>query len=463
MPSGDIQSHILETYNSRTRASKELQERAMKSMPGGDTRSIAFFAPYPTFFGPGRGCRVTDVDGNEYLDLVNNYTSLIHGHSHETLTEAISNQAAKGTCHAAPLEQQIALAEALVQRVPALDHVRFCNSGTEAVMSVVRVARAYTGRLKILKMEGGYHGMWETVQVSVEVAPEGEASPVGQLVGPGFSPRAAEETLVAPFNDLEATARLIRENKEDLAAVLVEPVMGAAGMIPPEPGFLNGLQQVCQETGVLLVADEIITLRLAYGGAQSLYEIQPDLTTFGKLIGGGLPVGAFGGRADVMSVCDPRGPNPVFHSGTFTGNAVTMAAGLASLKLLDAAAIERINRLGQRLQEGLAKVLEEVDAGGCVTGVGSMFQVHFASPPVTNYRSAHSAMDQIRPWLHLALLNRGIFTALRGLYCASTPMGEAEVDRARTAFKDALEEVKPLMDNPDSIGSPAEFAKAATA
>ena len=464
MPSvRDIQSHILETYQARTHPSKELQERAMRSMPGGDTRSIAFFAPYPTFFGPGRGSIVTDSDGNEYLDLLNNYTALVHGHSHEKITAAISDQAAKGTSHAAPVELQIALAEAIVERVPALDHVRFCNSGTEAILNVVRVARAHTGRLKILKMEGGYHGMWETVQVSVETAPEGEASPVGQLVGPGLSPRAAEETLVAPFNDLAAVAGLIRENKDDLAAVLVEPVMGAAGMIAPEPGFLSGLQQACRETGVLLVADEIITFRLAYGGAQSLYEIQPDLTTFGKLIGGGLPVGAFGGRADVMSVCDPRGPNPVFHSGTFTGSAITMAAGLASLELLDESVIERINLLGERLQAGLTEVLDEVGVEGCVTGHGSVFQVHFARPPVTNYRSAHSPGDRIRPWLHLALLNRGIFTALRGLYSLSTVMNEAEVDLARTTFKDALEEVKPLMDNLDSVDSPADLAKASTA
>ena len=247
-----------------------------------------------------------DVDGNVYLDLLSNFTSLIHGHAHPRITAAIATQAAKGTVYAAPVEKQLALAEEITRRVPSMQRVRFANSGTEAVMNALRVARAFTGRRKFLKMEGGYHGSYDPVEISVAPGPDGPVWPAGEPDELGLSPALTDEVLVAPFNDLETTLELIARHHEDLAAVIVEPVMGAGGMIPADRRFLDGLRAATTAHRILLIFDEIISFRLAQGGAQQLYRIEPDLTTLGKIIGGGLPIGAFGGRADIMALFDPR-------------------------------------------------------------------------------------------------------------------------------------------------------------
>jgi glutamate-1-semialdehyde 2,1-aminomutase len=442
-PMSDSWRQLEATYRARTNGSRELYERALSNLPGGDTRTGTFFVPYPTFMARGAGCRLWDVDGNEYIDCLSNFTSLVHGHAHPEVTRAITEQAARGTVHGAPVESQIALASAIRERLPSVETLRFTNSGTEAAMMAIRAARAFTGRPKILKMEGAYHGSYDAARVSVHprlsehVAP---SWPLGEPDEVGLSPGAVAEVLIAPFNDLETTAAIVRRHRHELAAVIVEPMMGAAGMIPAERAFLAGLRDVTRETGVLLILDEVITLRLAWGGAQSIFSLTPDLTLLGKIIGGGLPIGAFGGRADIMAFYDPRRRDVITHSGTFNGNAVTMAAGLATLALLTPAAIERINLLGERLRSSLGAVLAAARIPATVTGLGSLSHVHMSDEPVVDYRSAARAADSAAVLLHLALMNHGVFAASRGMFITSTAMQDADVDQVVASYAEALRE-----------------------
>lgn len=420
-------------YRRRTPRSAALYRRAAGVFPGGDTRTGTFFPPYPLFLERGAGCRVWDVDGHQYLDFLNNFTSLLHGHDHPHLSGAITRQLAGGTVHGSPGPLQIRLAEAIASRVPSVEQLRFCNSGTEATLLALRGARAFTGRPLIMKMEGGYHGTHD--QVSLGLAPPFDRS------GPGISPGAAGEVILGRFNDLDHTAELVRRHRDRLAAVIVEPMMGAAGAIPAEPPFLEGLRAVTAECGVLLVFDEIITFRLALGGAQSLYGIRPDLTCFGKIIGGGLPIGAFGGRREVMAAFDPTRPGTISHSGTYNGNALTMAAGLAALELYDQAAVTRLNAWGDRLRQGAREIVSRLGLEAQVTGAGSVSQLHFAAGPIRHAAEAARA-DRKLPWvLQLLLLARGMFVTTRQMYVLSTPMTEAEIDRFLEALEDALKPI----------------------
>ena len=429
------------TYRSRTPRSAELHREALDVFPGGVTRSVTWHPPYSPYVAEGCGCRVTDVDGNEYIDFLNNFGSMIHGHAHPAIVGALASQAARGTDFGMPTEQHLVLARVLKKRVPAAERIRFANSGTEAVMYAIRAARAFTGRSKILKMEGSYHGGFDSVVVSVDPAKAGSPPefPTGIAGSPGLYQNAARDTLVAPFNDLASTSAIIRGHRADLAAVLVEPVM-VRGMIPATREFLSGLRTVTAENGVLLLVDEVVTFRLAWGGAQELFGVTADLATWGKVIGGGLPVGAFGGRADIMERFNPADPQPVHHSGTFAGNAATMAAGAAALQAFAREDISRLNGLGDRLREGLRAVVARGRQPAQITGIGSLVGVHFAGQAVRDYRSSSAADRNLTLSVHLALLNRGIFARPAGGFFLSTPMTEREVDTAVDAFADALQE-----------------------
>jgi glutamate-1-semialdehyde 2,1-aminomutase len=421
---------LLDRYRARTPRSAALNAEAKRSMPGGDTRSTIWFAPYPPFVAEGAGAFVTDVDGNRYVDLLNNYTSLIHGHAHPVLAEAIGEQLGRGASFAAPHESAMRLSEMLCERVASIERVRFTNSGTEAVMMAVRVARAFTGRPLIAKAEGGYHGTWDDVQLSVAPALDEAGSteaPVAVPESPGLSPGAAASTVVIPYNDLEGARAVLEPLADRLAGVIVEPIQGAGGMIPAESDYVEGLRALATEIGALFVLDEVIAFRLARGGAQSLFGITPDLTTMGKFIGGGLAVGAFGGRADVMEVCDPSRPRAIPHYGTFNGNPATMAGGVASLELLTPRDYDRLNALGDRLRDGINDLAGELSLGFCATGIGSLLNIHLTEGPVRRYRDIFEAKRRAGP-LHLALLNEGLFVAQRGLMSISTPMDEALVD-----------------------------------
>lgn len=431
-------------YRRRTQKSEKLHAAAARVMPGGDTRTNVFFPPYPTFIERGEGCRIFDADGNVYLDFLGNYTSLIHGHAHPKILAAVLDQLERGTAFASPLESQIELANAICHRVKSIERLRFCNSGTEATLQAIRAAKAFTGRNKIIKMEGGYHGSHDAASISV--APKLEAA------GPRSAPASVpdldgifrgviEDVIVVPFNDVEATRQIIDRHSQDLAAVIVEPLLGAGGGIPARTDYLKSLREGTRNAGSLLIFDEIITFRLAYGGAQEIHEVTPDLTTLGKTIGGGFPIGAFGGRADVMDLFDPV-RRKLFQGGTFNGNAISMVAGLAAIQLMTRDEIARINSLGENLRLSISKVFAQSKIPGQAIGMGSLLQVHTTEDPITDYRGAVRASKEMSALLHMALLNHGIFTSTRNSMCISTPMTQAEVDEAIHAFESALQQLK---------------------
>src|SRR5437588_8094028 len=294
-----------DVYRRTTPGSRALHERAERAMPGGTTRTTTYFDPYPLYLDHGEGCRVWDVDGTERIDMLGNYTAMILGHAHPKIVEAIRQQAARGTGFAAANPVEVKLAALLCERVPSLAAVRFCNSGTEATMFAMRLARAFTGRPKIARMEGGYHGTHDYAEVSTHPALSDAGPPDAPIARPdsrGTPKWVLENTVVLPFNNADAAETIIRREGSDLAAVILEPIIGAGGVIPATVEFLERLRSTTQELGILLIFDEVISLRLAPGGAQQMYGVTPDLTTMGKIIGGGLPVAAFGGRAAVMEV-----------------------------------------------------------------------------------------------------------------------------------------------------------------
>lgn len=407
-------------------------------MPGGDTRTVISFSPHPLYVAEAQGCELVDVDGNRYLDLLGNYTSMVHGHAHPDIVAAVTAQVSRGTGHAAGTAHAVELAELLVDRVGGLDAVRFCNSGTEATLNAIRAARAATGRSGVLKFEGGYHGSHDTVEISVapplQAAGPAEA-PIAVPEEPGIPGSVISEVAVAPFNGLEATKAIATKVRP--AAIIVEPMLGASGTIPPRPGFLAGLREVADEVGAVLIFDEVITFRLAVGGAEEWSDVRADLTTFGKVIGGGLPVGAFGGRADLMGLYAPPDPTLV-QSGTFNANPLTMAAGVAGMRRLDRASIDHLALLGTRFAVGLEKVAADAGVAAVVTGMGSLWTLHFTEAEVIDYRSKITADPDLQRRFHMALLVNGVFSAPRGMFALSTVMAEGDVDDALDRIRRAL-------------------------
>lgn len=376
----------------------------------------------------GSGCRVTDADGVERIDFISNYTSLAHGHCHPPVVEAVKAQAGRMASGAGPSELEIELGERLKARLPSIELLRFTNSGTEATMLAVRAARAFTGRSTVVAFAGAYHG---THDLGVSIPADSADRPHGRGV-----PAAVAETLVvAPYNDIESTSAALDSCLDDLAAVIVEPVLGAGGVIPAEPTFLAFLRERTREAGALLLFDEVISFRIGYHGAQGRYGVKPDLTTLGKIIGGGLPIGAVGGRGEVMELFDPRSPDRMPHGGTFNGNPLSAAAGLATLDGLPPAEYERLESLAMELRQRLEGVFDRFGVSGCVTQIGSLFNVHFADGPIHTHADVLAGDLALLRELHLAMLGHGILTTPRGMGCLSTPMGEAEID----AFLEAAE------------------------
>jgi glutamate-1-semialdehyde 2,1-aminomutase len=424
------QSTVVERYHAATPRSLELHERAARALPGGNTRTTLFMQPYPFYFDYGSGCRVYDVDGNERLDFLNNYTSLILGHAHPQVVAAVQRQIARGASAAAPSELEIALAEAIERRLPSVDLLRFTNSGTEATMLALRAARAYTGREKIGKFVGSYHGSHDYAAVDLAATEH-----------PGIPAAVADSLVALPFNDGAAVERIVEAHRHELAALIVEPVMGASGVIAAQPGFLELLRAVTERHGIVLIFDEVIAFRLGYGGAQGYFGVQPDLTTLGKIIGGGLPVGALGGREAIMACFDPRRPGHIGHGGTFNGNPMTMAAGLATLEQLTPAVFERLEALTIELKQKLCALFDTLGVPAQVNQIGSLFNIHFASTPVTDYAALCASDREQIARLHLALLNHGVVLAGRGMGCLSVPIGSAEIDAFVEAARLALSDL----------------------
>ena len=426
--------------------SQALYTRALASLPGGNSRTTVFMKPYPIYAQRGEGCRVWDVDGNVFIDCINNFTSLIHGHAHPALVKAATDQIARGTAFGLPTESEIDLAELLAARLPSVDQLRFANSGTEAVMMALKAARAFTGRPKIAKCEGAYHGSYDYAEVSLDPTPEawGGNAPVSVAYAKGTPENVLADVVTIPFNDPEAAASLIREHGAELAAVLVDPMPNRAGLVPADKAYLEALRAVTREVGALLIFDEVITFRLGYHGAQGLWGIDPDLTTLGKIMGGGFPVGAIGGRAEVMTVFDPRHGKPALpHGGTFSANPVTMRAGLAAMQLLDEAAFKHLGALGDAVRDGINAAFRRHGVPGRAVGLGSLLKIHFAEREIRDYRSAYTTEQEAKRQavFNSGLLNRGILAAGYGLMALSTPMSAAEADAIVAAANQSLAEV----------------------
>jgi glutamate-1-semialdehyde 2,1-aminomutase len=423
--------------------SARLYERARRVIPGGTSKSNMHLRPYPCYVASGAGCRVTDVDGVERLDAINNFTALLHGHGFPPIVEAVTRQVTRGTAFVTSTPEEVALAELLVSRVPALERVRFGNSGTEAVMMAIKAARAYTGRDRIAKFEGAYHGYYDDVQVSFNSGPANwgpDDAPASVPSSGGIPKHRVLETLVLPWNDRDATERLVVHHRNELAAVIVDPLANRMGFIPPAEGFLAFLRQLTRAHGILLIYDEVISFRVGFTGASGRYGGDPDMVAFGKIIGGGFPIGATGGTAEVMEVFDPgtRGPR-IASGGTFSGNPVSMAAGLAAMTPMDEAAFDRLNGHGDRLRRRLNEVVRASGVPGQVTGDGSLFRVMMVDRPLRSYRDAIApGADARAERLFYHLLDAGVLVSLNGLGCLSTPMGEREVEEIAAALEQAL-------------------------
>ena len=420
-------------YVAKTARSRALHEEALRVMPGGNSRTTTFFDPYPFYIQRGQGAHVWDADGIDRLDFNGNYTSLVLGHAQPDVVKAVQQTAEQGLSFPGPTEHEVRLAEMLTRRVPSLERVRFTNSGTEATMNAVRVARAFTGRSKIAKFEGAFHGTHDWVMVSVSPDPKAAGSvkrPRPVAWSDGIPPAVLKSVVVLPWNDAEACEAIIEKEAPNLAAVLVDPLLGIGGIIPPAEDFLRRLRAATERHGILLIFDEVISFRVAYGGAQERFGIRPDLTTLGKIIGGGLPIGAFGGRGDVMALYDPRrGAARISQGGTFNANPVTMAAGLATLNALTPDALTRLDTLGDRLRGGVSRLLEATRRRGQVTGVGSLFCLHWTPGRITDYRSSRPKDPTAGMRVFLGLLNEGILLTQRGMGAISLAMAEEDVDR----------------------------------
>jgi glutamate-1-semialdehyde 2,1-aminomutase len=424
------------TFPDPASRSAALFARARKVMPGGNTRHMITFEPYTIYADRGQGCRVTDVDGNTYIDWVNTFSALIHGYGHTAVNDAIVRQAGRMTACILPAESEIELAELLAERLPAVEQVRFANSGSEAVMVAIKAARGYTGRPVIAKCEGGYHGQYDFVEPSFLPTPETwgpRERPAAAPFAKGTPQGVLDNVLVIPFNEPEISLALLEERKTDLAGIIVDPYPARLGFTAAEPAFLDTLRAFCDRNRSILIFDEVFCNRASYQGAHGRAGVNPDLVTLGKIIGGGFPIGAIGGRAGVMSVFDNLvGPPAVSHSGTFTGNPMAMAAGLAAMRLLTPDAFDRMERQGDRLRAGLTRQIAAAGLRMRANGLASMTSLQFFEEPIRTYREFHarSGPGYLKRMLalHRCMLNEGVLMATRGLMIGSTPMTDADID-----------------------------------
>ena len=420
-------STIREAYLERTQSSAGLYERAKTLMPGGTSRQASYWAPYPLTIRRGEGPRFWDVDGNEYLDLINNYTAMVHGHAYPPIVEATRKQIGDGTGWAAANEAQNRLAELIINRVAGIEQVRFTNSGSEAGALAFTIARIVTGRNKLLMARWGYHGSL----LEFEIGSFGKEGPLTHL---------------ATYNNLADFEAVLNERGDDIAAVFLEPVLGAGGVIRGESEFLHGVRAVAHKAGALFVLDEVLTLRFAIGGCQAGLDIKPDLTMLGKIIGGGFPVGAVGGSADLMKIFDPADMK-VFHTGTFNANPVTMVAGEVSLRELTAERIERMDGLRELLQAGLVDVVNKHGLPLATNHYGSCMNIYFSEsvPESSIVREDGELIDKF----HIACINHGLFIAPRGMIALSTVITEKDIAEALHRVDMALRDVTAEIEDDD--------------
>ncbi|MET0432207.1 MAG: aspartate aminotransferase family protein [Hyphomicrobium sp.] len=438
-------STSIEARPSVGKLSRAAFDRARRVFADGTSRATIERDPAPRYIAKGEGAYLIDLDGRRFLDLNANFTTLIHGHRFEPVIAAVSEQLQSGSCFASPTLAEIDLAELLCERVPGLDSVRFVNTGSEAVMFAIKAARAFTGRACIAKIEGAYHGAYDWVEVSQVSAPAtwGPASdPASVPYYHGMPSSVLHEVVTLRFNAAKEAEQLIAGHAADLAAIVIDPMPSRAGLIAPTPAFIAAVEAAARRHGVLIIADEVLNFRQAFEGASARHGLKPDIFAFGKIIGGGLPVGAVGGRSDVMSVFSADGRRPLLpQGGTFSANPLSMVAGLASMKALDRAAFARLEALGDRLRNGLRKVIERRGAPFSVSGAGSLFRIHPRRDLPREFREAHpsAAQAEVMREMTRAFADAGIILPFGAAACLSTPMTEAEIDLVASTFDEFLE------------------------
>ena len=420
-------------YVERSPTSRAILQDAARYLPDGVTRGTGW-EPYPLFWDRGEGCRVRDVDGVERLDFFGNNSSLPLGHAHPAVVEALERRLNEGVSFNAPHESHVKLARTICERIESIERVRFTSSGTEATMNCVHAARAFTGRSKIAKVEGAYHGLYDAVAFA------GPGSPTPRSPDlPSMPARRADDVVVIPFNDLAAAKETVGAHRDELAAIIVEPMMGGAGFIEAEREYLAGLRETTSRCGMVLVFDEVCSLRAGPSAGQGYFGVYPDMTALGKSVGGGAPLGAFGGREDIMSLYSAdQIERHVGHSGSFNGNPLSMVSGAATFQQLTPKAYERLDRLASRLRDGIRAVCGEFDVPVQVTGIGALFGVHFTDRPVRNARDASRGDPDRRTQVFLGLMNEGIWTSPALIGAVSTPMGQDEIDAYLEALRTVL-------------------------
>lgn len=417
--------------------SKQLFEESKKFLPGGVDSPVRAIKPYPFFAEKAEGSKLTDVDGNSYIDYCLAYGPMVLGHSNPEVVSEVKKQLVKGSAYGVPTEKEIELAKMVVNRVPCADMVRFVNSGTEATMSAIRLARAAKSKNKIIKFEGAYHGAHDCVLV------KSGSGAAGLPDSPGVPEETTRNTLLIPFNSEEAVIEIINKNKESIAAIIIEPIMGNVGLIPPKNGFLEFLRKITLENDITLIFDEVITgFRIAQGGAQEYFKVTPDLVTFGKILGGGFPMGAIAGKKEYMEMIAPSGS--VYQAGTFNGNPISITAGLATLKQLDQQFYSDMNSKGNNFREGINNVLEDNNLNYQVAGLSSMFQIYLTDKTVWNYNDAKTADTDKFETYFKTLLKGGVFVPPSQFECCFlSKMHDAEdIDKTLSIIDTAMKQIK---------------------
>lgn len=424
----------------KTATSKELFDRAKDYIPGGVNSPVRAFKAVggdPIFFSKAEGAYMYDEDGNSYIDLINSWGPMILGHANRQIEEAIFKAVIGSPSFGAPSRMEVELAELITEMVPSIEKVRMVNSGTEATMSAIRLARGFTKRDKVLKFEGCYHGHGD----SFLIAAGSGAITMGEPDSPGVTKGTAKDTLLAPFNDLEKVREVVSSNKGEIAAIIIEPVAGNMGCVLPEPGFLEGLRKVCDEDNILLIFDEVMTgFRLAKGGAQEVFDVRPDLTTLGKIIGAGMPVGAYGGRKDVMDFISPQGP--VYQAGTLSGNPVAMAAGFTQLSYLNEhpEVYDNIEKTTKRIMAGFEKALKKHKLNYTMNQIGSMISLFFTEEKVKDFETAKTCDTELFGKYFRFMLESGVYLApsqFESLFISNS-IGDEEVKQIVSSFENFL-------------------------
>lgn len=439
-------------YLSRTEKSAKLAKKARRCLPGGDTHGPSYHLPYHVTFTKGNGCYVNDVDGNRYVDFCNQWLTMPHGHAFPPMVEAVRKRIKQSVGFGYPTEEQYEFAQLLCRRVPSFEQMRFVASGSEATLMCIRAARAFTGKRKIMKLEGGYHGTHDLGEFNW--FPSSEAGPLGKIKtmppDAGVSGSDIKDVIIFPYNEIEIFKKIIERHAKDVAALIMEPMIGPLGMIQPEPGFLETIRKLTEKHGIILIFDEVVQFPTAYHGAQGLFKVTPDLTALGKGIGGGLPIGAWGGKRDIMDLWNPEsGHDAIIQVSTHAGNPLSMVAGLATMKHLTSNAIKQRNKRFKRLKSGLEKVFLDAGVHGQVTGIGYGFAIHLTGNSVRSPRDtfgAAMAAETVTGLIFMGLRYYGvsIYPPLFGI--VSTAIQEEDVDLAIHALAKTLKDIRPIIE-----------------